>query len=212
MDHITWFKDFKTLSETENFSAAANLRFTSQSAFSRRIRSLEEWVGEQLFHRTSQKVILTYAGIAFYPYVTKVLETLNQGIDEARKAGKTENTTLRIAATHALSLVFFPNWFRQFETEITARSVQLFSDTLDACENHLVNGDVQFLIGHEYSCDIENQQKKQSQSIIVGKDCLIPVHAICSKLQFSLSGLNSSAEIPLLSYSAQSGLGKILKE
>lgn len=212
MDHITWFKDFKTLSETENFSAAADMRFTSQSAFSRRIRSLEEWVGEPLFHRTSQKVALTSAGIVFVPYVSQILNILNQGVDEARKAGQTENTTLRIAATHSLSFVFFPNWFRQFETEITARSVQLYSDTLNACENLLVNGDVQFLIGHEYSSEIENQQNKRFQSIIVGKDCLLPVHAAYAKLQFSLSDLDVNTKIPLLSYSDQSGLGKILKD
>ena len=40
-----WLEDFLILEETRNFSQAADLRNLSQSAFSRRIISLEEAIG-----------------------------------------------------------------------------------------------------------------------------------------------------------------------
>lgn len=42
---IRWLEDFLSLVETRNFSRSAEARYTTQPAFSRRIKSLEEWVG-----------------------------------------------------------------------------------------------------------------------------------------------------------------------
>ena len=60
-----WLEDFLSLVDTRNFSRSAQARYTTQPAFSRRIKSLEEWVGAQLFNRTSQPVTLTLAGERF---------------------------------------------------------------------------------------------------------------------------------------------------
>ncbi|HWU74121.1 MAG TPA: LysR family transcriptional regulator, partial [Sphingomonas sp.] len=51
---LAWLEDFIALSETGNFSRAAELRHVTQPAFSRRIRALEDWVGTPLFERTPQ--------------------------------------------------------------------------------------------------------------------------------------------------------------
>lgn len=206
MQHTAWLEDFLALSATGNFSKAADIRHTSQSAFSRRIRSLEEWVGEPLFLRTPQKVIPTEAGEQFQPAVTEALNTLKRGLTKARMAGQREESTLRIAATHAISMIFFPNWLRLFESSITFESVQLLSDTASACEDHLAGGKVHFYLGHElpeYSPQLTSQR---FTSTVIGEDTLIPVHA---PDLITLSKRRKSS-IPLLSYSDQSGLGKIL--
>ncbi|HXQ40880.1 MAG TPA: LysR family transcriptional regulator, partial [Candidatus Udaeobacter sp.] len=50
---LKWLEDFLSLAETRNFSRSAELRFTTQPAFSRRIKALEEWVGATLFDRSA---------------------------------------------------------------------------------------------------------------------------------------------------------------
>ena len=40
---LDWLEDFVALAETGNFSRAAEARAIAQPAFSRHIRSLEEW-------------------------------------------------------------------------------------------------------------------------------------------------------------------------
>ena len=45
---LQWLEDFLTLAETRSFSRSAELRGVTQSAFSRRIRALEEWLGTGL--------------------------------------------------------------------------------------------------------------------------------------------------------------------
>ena len=60
-----WLEDFSTLATTRSFSQAAEKRFVTQPAFSRRIRALEESVGLTLVDRSHTPVSLTEAGQLF---------------------------------------------------------------------------------------------------------------------------------------------------
>jgi LysR family transcriptional regulator, hypochlorite-specific transcription factor HypT len=49
---LAWLEDFIDIVGTRNFSAAAAARNISQSAFSRRIKLLEAWLGTKLLDRS----------------------------------------------------------------------------------------------------------------------------------------------------------------
>ncbi|MCL5425335.1 MAG: LysR family transcriptional regulator, partial [Gammaproteobacteria bacterium] len=51
---LVWLEDFIALAEHGSFVRAAEARHITQPAFSRRIRSLEQWMGVSLFVRTPQ--------------------------------------------------------------------------------------------------------------------------------------------------------------
>lgn len=53
---IKWLDDLLAIAEWKNFSRAAEVRCVTQSALSRRIRSLEEWVGVELVDRATYPV------------------------------------------------------------------------------------------------------------------------------------------------------------
>ena len=59
---LSWLDDFLALTETLNFSRAAEMRHVTQPAFSRRIRALEEWLGVVLFDRSTHPATLTETG------------------------------------------------------------------------------------------------------------------------------------------------------
>ena len=61
-----WLEDFISLAETRSFSRSAELRHVTQPAFSRRIQSLEAWLGADLIDRTSYPTSLTPSGEVFY--------------------------------------------------------------------------------------------------------------------------------------------------
>ncbi len=56
---IRWLQDFLTIAETANFTRAAEIRNSSQAAFSRRIQSLEQWLGVPLIDRSTFPTKLT---------------------------------------------------------------------------------------------------------------------------------------------------------
>ena len=68
---LNWLRDFECLSRSQNFTRAADERNITQSAFSRRIKALESWVGMPLINRATYPVQLTEAGLQFLPIATR---------------------------------------------------------------------------------------------------------------------------------------------
>ena len=75
---IKWLEDFLALASTLNFSKAADERHVTQSAFSRRIRQLEAWLGATLVDRATYPSRLTEAGAKFVPVAQETLKQLYQ--------------------------------------------------------------------------------------------------------------------------------------
>ncbi len=75
---IRWIEDFLTVAEMGNFRRAAQRRLLSQPGLSRRIKALENWVGEELFDRGAQPVALTEAGRRFRPVADKLLSYVEE--------------------------------------------------------------------------------------------------------------------------------------
>jgi DNA-binding transcriptional LysR family regulator len=106
---IKWLDDFLSLAQTRNFSRSADERNVTQSALSRRIRSLEAWVGAELVDRSSYPLRLTPAGKLFATSATQAMRLLEDSRALLRVEGKDDNL-LSISAGHTLSLNFLPNW------------------------------------------------------------------------------------------------------
>jgi LysR family transcriptional regulator, hypochlorite-specific transcription factor HypT len=124
---IKWLLDFQSLAETQNFSRSAEARATTQPAFSRRIRALEQWLGATLVDRSKQPVSLTPAGKEFRLVAVEVLSRLYQAREEIRLIGQSEASTISVAATHSLSLTFFPNLIREIEGKVGVLRIRLDS-------------------------------------------------------------------------------------
>ncbi|MGF7173828.1 LysR family transcriptional regulator [Azospirillum doebereinerae] len=211
---LSWLDDFLALVDSGNFSRAAEARHLTQPAFSRRIRALEDWVGTPLFDRAGQPVALTEAGRRFRPFADETARRLLQGREEARLAAQTEAATLRFAATHALSLTFFPHWLRALESRARLGAITLSSDSLDSCERIMLAGQSQFLLchAHAHSAAAGRLDAEAFRSVVVGADRLIPVTAPDPQghPRHTLPG-SEEAPLPHLSYSRESGMGRILE-
>ncbi len=92
---------------TGQFQEAAELLFISPSALSRRIASIEENIGGQVFHRSTRKVQLTQLGIAFYEEVSPLLAQLDGSFTRATRMARGDEGHLVVAmvATIAYSLL-----------------------------------------------------------------------------------------------------------
>jgi DNA-binding transcriptional LysR family regulator len=198
-----WLEDFLAVVGEGGFSRAAERRAISQPAFSRRIRALEDWIGAALFDRDTHSVRLTPAGERFLPAAEEMLRRLELGRLDARAAARDASETLRLAATHVLSLTFFPSWLRAIEASAPTRAtVQLTADNMVACERLMVEGRAQFLLCHHHPAATSRLGADAFRSIAIGADRLLPVVAP------ALSALG--LEAPYLAYTSESGMGRIL--
>lgn len=75
-------KAFYTLSQTKNFTKAAEILHLVQSTVTMRIKQLEETVGKPLFIRDKRSVEITQAGLALLPYAERILKLSQEGLHE----------------------------------------------------------------------------------------------------------------------------------
>ena len=107
---IEWLEDFLVLSDLSSFTRAAQMRNVTQSAFSRRIRSLEEWVGIPLIDRDTVPPRLTMAGHLFRDSAREMVRQLQ----EARIAlgHRTQAFSgIKFFVSQTLAQHFLPEWF-----------------------------------------------------------------------------------------------------
>ena len=214
--NLSWLEDFQALAESGNFSRAAEQRHMTQPAFGRRIKALEEWLGTPLFDRSGHPVTLTEAGEWLRGTAQQVLQRVARLPDEARAVAAGGASTLRFAATHALSLTFLPAWLRSLEARTTVGPIQLVSDVAAHCEAQLQHGRVQFLLCHAHERAPSGLDPAGFTSCEVGRDDLLPVCTTDApgRPRFDLDApprRGSRAAPPMLAYSAESGLGRVLR-
>lgn len=211
--NLSWLDDFQVLASSGNFSRAADERHMTQPAFSRRIRALEEWLGTELFDRSSQPARLTAAGEWLRQASQEVQAHVARLPMEARSVAEANSRTLRIAATHALSFSFLPKWLQGLKLSAPLGPLQLDSDGSQKCETLLVNGRVEFVLSHGHPSVRSPLDEAGYRYAIVGRDRLLPVSAPDEK-GAPLHQLKEDGTISgqVLTYGPDSGLGRLLKE
>lgn len=207
---MEWLEDFLALAESGNFSRAAEARAIAQPAFSRHIRSLEEWVGVDLVDRSAHPAELTAAGKRFHPLLKEVLSALEAARIKSRAAHDEAAASLRFAATHVLSLYFFPRWLAQIEEKLRLGPVQTMSDSSHGCEDLMLQRRVQFVLCYGDAASPGRLDEGQYPMALLGQDVLVPVCGATASGQ-PLHPLGGGAMLPVLGYGEASGLGRILR-
>ena len=210
--NLIWLDDFLALAASGNFSRAAEARHSSQPAFSRRIRGLEEWLGVDLFDRSSQPARLTEAGEWFRGVAEELVARVARLPGESRAVAEASSATLRIASTHALSFTFLPDWLRRIEARAPFGPVQLMSDVLQQCETLMLQGKVHFVLGHAHARAQGPLDADPYTSVRIGSDLLLPVcQPDAQGLPCHPIARAAGAPAQLLQFSAESGLGRIVR-
>jgi DNA-binding transcriptional LysR family regulator len=210
---FTWLEDFLALANTGNFTRAAQARHSSQPAFSRRIRALEEWIGAPLVDRSTQPARLTAVGEWFRGVAQELVARAARLPGEAKQVLEASSGTLRIASTHALSFTFLPRWLRALESALVLGPVALTSDVLARCEAQMQEGKVHFVLAHAHPRVPGSLDGDPYLSVVIGGDRLIPVsrprpgreplHRIGRK--------GAKGSVPLLAYAGESGMGRMMR-
>jgi DNA-binding transcriptional LysR family regulator len=206
---LEWLEDFLALIDCGNFSRAAQARSIAQPAFSRHIRALEDWVGAALVDRSRHPAAATPAGEVFLITAKAVLASLMLARNQAHEAQSQAGSRLQFAATHALSLTFFPHWLQGLEEKLKLGAISMVSDSYRACENLVLQQRVQFLLCHDHPALPSKLRGPEFEFLHLGDDTLIPVSATDHSGQ-ALHHLDAE-RVPILAYSMESGLGQIVR-
>jgi LysR family transcriptional regulator, hypochlorite-specific transcription factor HypT len=210
-----WIEDFLSLADTRSFSRSAQARHVTQPAFSRRIRALESWLGEELIDRTSYPTRLTPAGEQFREHAAGII----RGVFDARAALRGQHPipvdTISFAAPHALSLNYFPKWISHIEAECFDHSP--LSTRMDALNVHdavmaLVEGHCDVLMCYHHPEQPVQLDPRRYAMIALGMEAFGP-YSKCDRARqalFSIPG-TASKPVPYLAYSDNAFLGRMVE-
>ncbi len=114
---LQWIDDFLALCQTRNFTRAAQARHTTQSAYSRRMQRLEDWLGAPLFYREQRPVALTPAGAEFLSRAPRLREDIFDARRAVLSASSVFKKSSRIYTTNTLAATLLSAWLVENKLE-----------------------------------------------------------------------------------------------
>ena len=199
---LKWLEDFLSIATTRSFSRSAEARNVTQSAFSRRIRSLELWLGAELLDRSTYPVTLTDEGRAFREYAEDIVRLSYQS--RAGLGGRKGELLQAISLTvlHTLAVTFVPRWLTGLRGRLGQIGSRILPENYALCIQALVEGGYDFLLTFHHPSVPVPLDPARFPCITVGHDALAAV-AKADRIGI----WREAGPLPLLQYSRGSFLG-----
>ena len=209
---LNWLRDFECLARTLNFTRAAEERNITQSAFSRRIKALESWVGLPLVNRATYPIQITDAGRQFLPVALGTVSQLAEARETIRDLDGGDSRFVRFSVLHTISVNYLANRIESMQQDIPDLRTRVISDSLSACCDLLIDGAVDIMLCYDHpsvSPRIDDAVFARKNLLV---DRLIPV---ASAVRVADHGWDLSAgndhPIPYLAYEHSSFLGMVVE-
>lgn len=207
---LEWLEDILAIAQTGSFSAAAGRRNLTQSAFSRRIQQIEDYIGVKLFDRSRKPVQLRPTTQAQGMQIEQISAALRQLVVDLRRGDRVASNRIVIASQHSLTTSFAPQIIQRIQDRGEEVYVRLRSANFDECFGLLLSRQADLAIvyrardlGEEFSGDY-------LEAIDIKPDRLIPV--LRADLALGLADGTPKAEIPYVAYPSDVFFGKIMAE
>ena len=174
---LKWFEDFLSVARCCTFTRAADERHITQSALSRRIRQLEEWLGVPLFDRKTYPVTLTPEGQAFLIAASDTVFAMGHLRGEMHQRFEKRTSVLRFAMLNTLSLTFFPDWIEQIKQHHELGYIRLCDQKPSFVEHiaQLRSDETDFLLTYAHDSVALIQQLKNYPMLQLGTERAIAV-------------------------------------
>ncbi|NMM28073.1 MAG: LysR family transcriptional regulator [Glaciimonas sp.] len=206
-----WLEDFISLAQTHSFSRSAEQRHVTQSAFSRRIKSLEAWIGTDLIDRTSFPTSLTREGHLFYEQAIAMLGQINDVRALLRENRASTESSVDFAVHHTLALTYIPKWLTDLKSGIGPFGVRLAAFNVHDAVSVLSEGGCDLLLTFYHPLQPLQLDASRYDMMIVGCEKLC-AYSRCDQAgrpEFALPG-SAVAPLPYLSYASAAYFGRIV--
>ncbi|MEO8243362.1 MAG: LysR family transcriptional regulator [bacterium] len=206
---LEWLEDILAVAETGSFSEAAERRHLTQSAFSRRIKNIEDQIGAALFDRTRKPVQLLLHTEAQREQIALLARLLRQlGVDLRRGDRMSENR-LVISSQHSLTTSITPSIIKDINFHHSDIFIRLRSANLADCFAQLLSRQADILIVYRLPENEHPILGAYIESITIGMERLIPV--IAPKIVSDMETIRDFGEVPYIAYPADVFLGQVLE-
>ena len=203
-----WLEDFLALRETGNFTRAAERRYITQPAFSRRIRSLEDWLGVELIDRSTYPPRVNPLGEQYAQRVADCLGQLTALRTDIRQEFSRKNNLL-IGTQASLSVSFCPALVADLLPKMNGATVELLAGNLYECMEEFLAGRSDFLLCYDSPEMNPMLNRGDLERASLGRDALVRVATPAYQRQ---SKASQNSLIKVIAYPKQSFFGHLIQQ
>jgi DNA-binding transcriptional LysR family regulator len=207
--NIKLFRDALALIEARSLSRAAARRNVTQPAFSRRIRSLENWVGAPLLRRAKNNVELAPALLEAETEIRALIARAEKLRIRLTPDGR-EALSIVIATQHALTADVFPRVFEDLAQRRPEVGWRVRTLNREDCVALFVRRDADLLLCYEARGFPPLPFDATIQRRVIGGDTLIPV--VGGVLRHKMGADRKLGQVPVLTYPEDSHFGRLLHQ
>ncbi len=203
---LEWIEDILAVHDGGSLRAAADLRLLTPSAFTRRIKVVEEAIGSEIFDRSNKPVTLRPHVIELIPRLRAAAASVRQVQSELSGIGR-DGELARIICQHTLSV----SWAPKVARHLASSGVQLRIRTgpKDECAFSVLKNDADFAIVYE-NADIQGHEETELfDRITFSVERFVPVVALFGNND--LSDEIEAGRIPIIAYPQNLFLGEALE-
>lgn len=207
---LDWLEDILAIAQTGSFIGAAERRNLTQSAFSRRIQQIEEYVGVELFDRSRKPVQLRPTTETQIEQIEHISAAMRQLVVDLRRGDRAMSNRIVIASQHSLTTSFAPRIIQGIQDRGEEVYVRLRSANLDECFGLLLSRQADLAIVYSAPDLGEQLSGDYLESIDIGTDRLIPV--LRRDLALAVQTTMGATDIPYVAYPPDVFFGTIMAD
>lgn len=206
---IRWIEDLLTLEQERSISKAAERRFVSQPAFTRRIQQLEQTLGFPILVRDSRHLEFTDAGQILLATAKSIEDQLQATLALLNNLNKTKEITIRFAVAHSLTSTFFSNFIHLFPEHLQEFKIELIAANAGEGFKLLKEGACDFLICYTDQNKLNQINKDILDYLKLGEMDIVPV---CLVDHYGKAKFDIYKYFPLLAYSKNAHLRNLIDQ
>ena len=197
-----WIEDLLAVLDTGSLSRAAEQRYVTQSAFTRRIRAIEDRIGVPLFDRARKPVTLRAGLRAMEPELRDLAARMRRLRHDLKAAVEGGGRDVTFVCQHAVTTTLSP-WIVRQVAAAQDSTVRVRSGNRDHCLMLLLSGEADFAVTYVWPDDPRPLLPQGFEARELGWDALVPVAA---------PGVARPGDgrLPAITYPADVFLGRVM--
>lgn len=201
--HHDWLEDILAVLDAGSFARAAEQRNITQSAFTRRIRAIEDGLGTPLFDRRRKPVVLLPALRSQEAALRRLAQDMRGLRGALRAAARGEGRIVTLACQHAITATISPGLVQRL-SGMGWSSVRVRSGNRDECLLQLISGVADLVVTYDHPDPAETLDRPGLIARRIGRETLIPV---CLP---SVAGALGD-DLPVIGYPSDVFLGELVE-
>jgi LysR family transcriptional activator of dmlA len=166
---------FCMVARKSSFSAAAEALAVSPAYVSKRVGVLEASLGTRLLHRSTRRVAITEAGERVYAWAEKILDNVDQLVEDVSTTRRIPRGTLRVSSSFGFGRHFVAPALAQFSDRYPQISVRL--DLFDRLVDVAGEGfDLDIRIGDEIASHLIARRLASNHRVLCASPAYLARH------------------------------------